>query len=251
VLSACVGAVILGGVSSIVRVSAAIAPSMVALYVGAGLIILLIHPLDTLDSLRSVFFYAFHPDAVVGGVSGYVAFRSLQYGISRGIFSHGSGVGMAPFFQAANTDHPLRGAFMAAAIPVVDTLIVCTITGLVILSHGFWQVWTSAHLTVSSFEAVLGASGKLVVFACLAVFAFTTMISWAHFSERCYAYLGGRNVGGYRLFFCGVTFCGPFLSVAFVWSMADVLMGSLLFVHLLALTVIATMRAPTILRDFG
>jgi AGCS family alanine or glycine:cation symporter len=196
-----------------------------------------------------VFQHAFTPASAAGGAAGYGVFRSLQYGVSRGIFSHGSGIGMAPFFQSANGDDPARGAFMAAAVPVFDTLVICTITGLVILSQGYWPWWTSAHLTVASFEIALGASGKLVVFACLVVFAFTTVTSWSHFAERCFVYLGGRDLLAFRLLVCAIAFCGPFLSVSAVWSLADILMGVLLVVHLLPLAYLVGQRLPELWKD--
>jgi AGCS family alanine or glycine:cation symporter len=244
-----VGAVILGGLRSIVDVSARLAPWLLLAYVGAGLVVLGADPAGTGDTLRSVFRHAFHPYPAAGGLAGYAVAATLQFGVSRGIFSHGSGMGMAPFFQAANSDHPARGAFMAAVVPVVDTLVVCTITALVILSNGFWQFWTGAHLTVSAFASALGAPGKLLVFVCLLVFAFTTVVSWAHFSERCYEYLGGTRRLGYRLCFCGVTLIGPFLPVAWVWSLGDVLIGLLLLMHLVPLTMIVLRKLPEMRAD--
>lgn len=243
-----VGAVILGGLRSIVDVSARLAPWLLLGYVGAGLLVLGSDPTCTARTLRSVLHHAFHPYPAAGGFAGYLVGASLQFGVSRGIFSHGSGLGMAPFFQAANSDHPARGAFMAALVPVVDTLVVCTITALVVLSNGFWQFFTGAHLTVSAFATALGGSGKLLVFVCLVVFAFTTVVSWAHFSERCYEYLGGTGRLGYRLAFCGVTLVGPFFPVAWVWSLGDVLIGLLLLVHLVPLTLIMLRKLPE-LRD--
>ena len=137
---------------------------------------------------------------------------------------------------------------MAALVPVVDTLVVCSITALVILSDGFWPVFTGAHLTVSAFATALGTPGKLLVFACLVVFAFTTVVSWAHFSERCYEYLGGTGRLGYRIAFCAVTLIGPFFPVAWVWSLGDVLVALLVLTHLLPLTFLLVKKLG-VLRD--
>jgi AGCS family alanine or glycine:cation symporter len=244
-----VAAIVLGGLRSIVRVGARLAPFMLAIYVGTGLLILLLDPQGTSKSLHAVLYFAFHDYSAIGGVTGYVVLQSIQFGISRGIFSHGSGMGMEPFFQGANTDHPARGALMAATVPVFDTLLVCTVTGLVILSNGFWQFWTGARLTVSAFGSALGSVGTSVVFSCLIVFALTTVISWAHFSERCFSYLGGTNLTLYRVAFCSVTFVGPFFPVDLVWSLADTLLGILLVMHLVPLSYILLRRGPFIVRD--
>lgn len=249
ILALGVALVILGGLRSIVEVSARLAPWLLLLYVGAGVLVLASNPTVTANNLRSVFHYAFHPYPAAGGLTGYFVSRALQFGVSRGIFSHGSGLGMAPFFQAANSDHPARGAFMAALVPVVDTLVVCSVTALVILSDGFWPVFTGAHLTVSAFATALGAPGKLLVFACLVVFAFTTVVSWAHFSERCYEYLGGTDRLGYRLAFCAVTLIGPFFPVAWVWSLGDVLVGLLVLSHLLPLSVLLVRKLAQLRAD--
>jgi AGCS family alanine or glycine:cation symporter len=246
---AAVALVVLFGMKSIVRVSVLFAPWMLIAYLGAGIAVLASDPNATLSSLGAVFDHAFRPYSLAGGVAGYAMLASMQYGVSRGVFSHGSGIGVAPFFQSANADHPARGAYMAALVPLFDTLIVCTITGLVVLSKGYWQLWTGAHLTVSAFENALGTVGKDVVFGCLIVFALTTVVGWAHFSERCFEYLGGKNLIGYRALFCAVTFLGPFFPVALVWSLADVLVGLLLIVHLLPLTYIVARRAATMQRD--
>lgn len=244
-----VATVVVGGIRSIVRFSVTVAPWMVLSYVAAGLIILILNPLDTLDAIRQVFLSAFHPYAVGGGVAGYGVLQAMQFGVSRGVFSHFSGMGVAPFLQGANTDHPAHGAYMSAMVPLVDTLIVCTITGLVILSLGQWHDLTGAYLTLTAFQNGLGAIGRWLVFLCLGLFAFTTIINWAYFSERCFEYLGGRNVSAFRWFFSGVTFCGPFFPVAFIWSLSDVVIGLMLIVHLVPLTYILLTNRPTLMRD--
>ncbi len=248
-LFAAVTTVVVGGIRSIIDFSVTIAPWMVLAYVTGGLFILIFNPLDTLDAIRWVFQSAFSPYAAGGGIAGYGVMQAMQFGVSRGVFSHFSGIGAAPFLQAANEDHPANGAHMAAMVPLVDTLVVCTITGLVILSLGQWQDLTGAWLTVTSFQAGLGEMGRLLVFACLGVFAFTTIINWAYFSERCFEYLGGRNIRAYRWFFSVVSFCGPFFPVAFIWSLGDVVIGLMLIVHLLPLSYIFFKRLPEIGKD--
>ncbi|MGN7612228.1 alanine/glycine:cation symporter family protein [Magnetococcales bacterium HHB-1] len=235
VLSSAVGAVIIGGLRQILKVSLFIAPWMVGLYILIALLTLISHPERTWDALTSVFIFAFNPMAAAGGAMGYTVLQTIQFGISRGIFSHGSGIGIAPFFHAANNDTPAHGAKVSALIPIADTLIICTLTGLVVISSGGWSVWNGAYLTVSAFEAVWGLEGRVIVTICLIIFAFTTMINWAHFSERCFLYLGGQKKF-FRWLFVAITFSGPFMPIYLIWSLADVLIGLLIIVHLLSLT---------------
>jgi len=251
ILSGAVSMVIVGGMKRIVEVSAAVAPWMVLAYIGTGSIILLLSPLETLRSLGSVFHYAFSPYSALGGVAGYSIMQAMQFGVSRGVFSHASGIGVAPFLQGANRDIPAKGAFMAAFTPVVDTLLICTVTGLVILSQDQWHELTGAYLTAHTFYLSIGGFGTYLVSFCLIVFAFTTIIGWAYYSEKCFLYLGGKNTQLYRWIFVGVTFSGPFLTVPFVWSMGDVLIGFLLIVHLLPLIYIMTRQISVIGKDLG
>ena len=244
-----VATVVVGGVRSIVVFSVLSAPWMILAYIVGGLIILLSHPLDTLDALRWVVQSAFNPYAIGGGVVGYSVMQAMQFGVSRGVFSHFSGIGAAPFFHGANDDHPARGAYLAALVPLVDSLVVCSITGLVVLSMGHWQVETGAYLTLTAFQFGLGEIGRILIFICLGMFAFTTIISWAHFSERCFEYLGGRNVMAFRWFFSAITFCGPFFPVGFIWSVADVVIGLMLIVHLIPLTYILMKTLPAIMKN--
>ena len=172
-LGTAVVVVVVGGYKSVLRVSTTIAPWIILGYLLGGWTILLFQPTKTLEALGSVFYYAFEPYSIIGGVTGYAVLEALQYGISRGIFSHGSGIGITPFWQGANRDHPSRSAFMAAAVPVVDTLVICTTTGLVVLTAGKWLDLTGAYLTVTSFADFLGAGGRVLVTACLVTFAYT------------------------------------------------------------------------------
>ncbi|MBF0421605.1 MAG: sodium:alanine symporter family protein [Magnetococcales bacterium] len=244
-----VAAVIIGGVKSIVRFSAVIAPWIIALFVTSGLVILVRHPLATIHAIQMIFQAAFHPYAIGGGLAGYTVMQGMQFGVVRGVFSHFSGLGIAPFFQSANDDHPAIGAYMAALVPLLDSLVVCSITGLVILSVGDWQQFTGAYLTATAFQTGLGDIGRWIIFLCMGVFAYTTIIGWAHFSERCYHYLGGRRHIAFRWVFAGVTFCGPFMPVEPIWSMADIVIGLMIVTHLFPMTYIVIRTLPEMLAD--
>ncbi|MEO5330956.1 MAG: amino acid carrier protein [Magnetococcus sp. YQC-5] len=249
VMAGTVGGVVLGGLKRIVIISTALAPWMVMGYMLLGGMVLLADPLRTLDALGAVFKYAFTPYSLGGGVAGYAVLTAMQFGISRGVFSHNSGMGVAPFLQGANTDHPSRGAFMAALVPMVDTLLVCTITGLVVISVGDWLDLTGAQLTVSAFQETLGLFGKVAVSMALVIFAFTTIIGWSYYSERCFEYLGGRNLLAFRWFFTAVTFVGPFFPVALVWSSGDILIGLIVILHMASMTYIVLQHLPTLRKD--
>ena len=228
-----VGVIVLGGMRRIVNFSVSITPFIVILYLLVGLFILFSEPKETLFQLGQVFEYAFTPFSVIGGVAGYTVLQSLQYGVSRGIFSHGSGLGVEPFIQAANDGDPKQAVALAALVPVVDTLIVCTVTGLVVLSYGDWSHLNGAFLTVSSFDAAVGSLGRNMIIFLLVTFALTTTINWSYYAERCFEYLGGTNRQLLRWLFIAVTFLGPFLSVTMVWSLADILIALLLIAHAL------------------
>ncbi|MBF0470284.1 MAG: sodium:alanine symporter family protein [Gammaproteobacteria bacterium] len=227
--------VIFGGLRKIVDVSVLLTPWMVALYVLAGLIILLGNPERSAGAIELVFTHAFTPYSAAGGIAGYTVMQAVQFGVSRGIFSHGSGLGLAPFLQAANSGDIRHSALLAALVPVIDTLIICTITGLVVLSEGLWTEWNGAYLTVQSFQANFGEKGRLLIIACLIFFSFTTVINWSYYAERCYHYLGGKNLYRFRWIFVGVTFCGPFFPVKLVWSAGDVIIALSLLLHLFPL----------------
>ncbi len=251
VLGTMVALVIVGGVRSIVGACVTAMPWLLVGYFGIGWFILLGHPGETLNALGSVFRYAFEPFAAAGGVLAYTVLEAMQFGISRGVFSHSSGLGYAAFWQGANKDDPAHGAFMAAAVPVVDTLVICTTTGLVILVAGLWGDRTGALLTVSSFQYFLGDAGRVAVTVALSAFAFTTIINGAYFSERCFRYLGGKTELPYRKFFVSVTVIGPFMPLVPLWSIIDILVGLMAITHLLPLTYIMIRHAPTMLADLS
>ena len=229
------GLVISGGTKKIVNFASMATPFFVIFYVLAGLSILLMNPLTTFKNLVLIFYAAFSSSAVTGGVVGYTVLSALQFGMSRGIFSHGSGMGGSTFFQAANEDDAAAGAFMSALTPFVDTVIICTITALVILNSSFWLNETGAYLTLISFNSVLGVTGDWVVLLSLLFFAITTITGFELISEKCFRYLGGDNTTVYRIVFLLLVFLGPFFNLMFVWALADILIAATLLIHLFPL----------------
>lgn len=248
-ITACVGIVILGGLTKIVNYCSAIAPAAIGMYVAAGIFILLSHPVQAANALGQVFSYALMPHSVVGGVAGYSVLQAMQFGVSRGVFSHMSGTGTSAFIQAANDEAPAKGAFMSAMTPFVDTIIVCSITGLVILSTPNWKSQTGAHLTAACFETGLGFLGQIVVIISLVIFALTTIFAFAHIAERCFKYLGGENFVCYRIIFLFVVFLGPFLNLRFVWSLCDIIIATIIIFHLIPLCYITLINREKMCKD--
>ncbi|MBF0209880.1 MAG: sodium:alanine symporter family protein [Desulfamplus sp.] len=235
VITLCVAVVILGGLKKIVDYCSATAPFVILIYVITGFFILILNPEQSIDAFKKVFTSAFMPYSIGGGLVGYTVMQAMQFGVSRGIFSHMSGMGTSAFLQGANKDNPAAGAFMSAITPFVDTIIICSITGLVILSDSDWHYETGAHLTALAFESGLGSFGEMVVVGSLIIFALTTIAGFEHISERCFKYLGGKNSIWYRLAFLSVTFIGPFLNLRFVWSLSDIIIGITVIFHLIPL----------------
>ncbi len=238
--------VIMGGMRKIVDYSVTITPWMMLLYVGASLFILLSDPTRTMSILDLVVDHAFTPYSAAGGVIGYGVLQSLQFGVSRGIFSHASGIGVAPFLHASNHYSDRDNAFLAAFVPMVDTLIICSMTGLVVLSIGNWTEDNGAFLTTSAFQSFYGDTGKILIIACLVVFSFTTVINWAYYAERCFQFLGGQNVFMFRWSFILVTFCGPFFPVKIIWSAADIIIGLVIILHLFPLLYVILLHRKAI-----
>lgn len=250
VMATLVGFVILGGLRKIVDSCIMITPALIGLYVSAGIIVLVSDPIATANVFNLVFTHAFNPYSAAGGVVGYTVLQTIQFGISRGIFSHGSGLGLAPFLQASNSHPPQVNASFAALVTVIDTLIICTITGVVILLNGDWHTLNGALLTTTSFSATFGAFGKSLIIICLLVFSFTTIISWSYYAERCFQYLGGKKLLDFRWFFIAVTFAGPFFPVKLIWSIADILIALVLILHLFPLIYIVLVNKELLATRF-
>ncbi|MBT3237073.1 MAG: sodium:alanine symporter family protein [Bdellovibrionales bacterium] len=247
-LTMLVAAVIIGGFQNIVKYCAAIAPWMVSLYLLAGFAIIVFNPGKAIEALGSIIYYAFTPYSVGGGVVAYSLQQTLQYGTARSVFSHASGTGMSTFLF---TEDSKVSAYMAAITPIIDTLIICTTTGLVILIGMSWQWETGANLATLSFASSLGHIGQIIVVISLVIFAFTSIIAYYYFSQRCFEYLGGENILLFRTLYLVPTFMGPFLSVRFAWTLGDIITGLALLFHLVPLTYIFLFKRREIMAELS
>lgn len=238
VLVVITGLVILGGIRRIGAVAEYLVPFMALLYLGGGLVIMIRYAGEIPAALSLVFDSAFSGAAATGGFAGSTVAMALRYGIARGLFSNEAGLGSAPMVHAAaTTDHPVRQGLYGIFEVFVDTLLICTTTGLVILVTGTWSSGaTGAALSAEAFQAGLpGVWGHLVVTSGLALFAFSTLVGWSYYGETGIVYLlGTRAVLPYRLAWLVFVYLGAIGSLHLVWDVADTLNGLMAIPNLIA-----------------
>lgn len=237
------GFVIIGGVKRIAKVSEFIVPAMAILYVLCTVIILVCNYKMIPDSLKEIFEGAFGVNAITGGALG-TALIALQKGVSRGLFSTEAGLGSAPIASsAAKTNDPVRQGLVAMT-GTFDTMIICLMTGLSIVVCGSWKNnlgLQGVEITTHSFQTGLPfpkiiSSGLLMI--CLVFFAFTTIIGWNYYGERCIEYFMNGNktaVTFYRWAYIFAVFVGPYITVSLVWSIADIANGLMAIPNIIAL----------------
>lgn len=238
VMAVMTGVVIIGGIRRIGRVTEKIVPVMGIFYVAGALIILFINFRNIPDALALIFNHAFSPASATGGFAGAAVASAVRFGVARGVFSNEAGLGSAPIAHAAaKTDDPVRQGLIAMTGVFFDTIIVCSMTALVILSTGAWTSGkTSSALTSLAFETALPGMGNIIVTIGLAVFAYSTMIGWAYYGEECIQYiLGIRARMPYRYVFCAVIALGAFQKVGFVWDFSDTMNGAMAIPNLIGL----------------
>jgi AGCS family alanine or glycine:cation symporter len=229
VLAVGTAVVILGGIRSIGRAAALLVPVMIVLYMGASAVILALHVDRILPALELVMRNAFTPAAATGGFAGAGVMAAIRMGVARGIFSNESGLGSSPIAAAAaQTRHPVTQAMVSMTQTFIDTIIVCSATGLVILTTGVWTTGdTGAPLTAAAFsEGLPGTAGGVIVAIGLILFAYSTLLGWSYYGEKSIEYLlGERAVRPYRLVWCAVVAVGAVAHLDLVWAFADVMNG--------------------------
>ena len=235
-----VGLIILGGVKRIATASSVIVPFMAILYVTTSLVIILLNIEKVPDAISLIICSAFDPQAALGGAVGFTVMKAIQSGVARGIFSNESGLGSAPIAAAAaQTREPVRQGLISMTGTFLDTIIVCTMTGIVLVLTGAWNNPELAGATVTNyaFAQGLGTSiGATIVTVGLLFFAFTTILGWCYYGERCFVYLVGiRGVKLYRLIYIVLVGLGSFLHLNLIWIIADIVNGLMAFPNLIAL----------------
>ncbi|MFB4160045.1 alanine/glycine:cation symporter family protein [Geomicrobium sp. JSM 1781026] len=237
-LTVLVGLVIIGGIKSIGRVSGVIVPVMIVFYVVAGFFVIGFNITEVPAAFGLIFYDAFTGHAVAGGAIGTV----IQMGVARGLFSNEAGLGTGGIAAAAaRTDVPARQALISMTQVFIDTIIVCTITGLALVIADLYTTGPDgAALTAASFEAILPAGGSLVVTITLLFFIFSTIIGWAYFGEKCLEYLvGDRVTYVYRLVFTIAVFIGATLPLNVVWNFGDIFNGLMAIPNLIAILLLS------------
>ncbi len=231
--------VILGGIKSIATVTQWLVPFMAVLYLGGALVVLVLCAGKLPHAFKLIFDGAFSGTAAVGGFAGSTMMMALRYGIARGLFSNEAGLGSAPMVHCAtNADHPVRQGMYGVFEVFVDTLLICTATGLVILLTDTWDSGlTGAALSVKAFETGLpGSFGDIVVTSGLILFAYSTLIGWSYYGETGIVYLlGAKAAMPYRIAWLVFVYLGATGSLHMVWDIADTLNGLMAIPNLIGL----------------
>jgi len=231
--------VIIGGIKRIGRITEFLVPCMSFLYIGSALLVLFMNISKIDDVFALIFTHAFSPSAASGGFAGAAVSQAIRYGIIRGVFSNEAGLGSTPIAHAAaQTDSPFNQGLVSMSGIFFDTIIICSMTAFVILL--FPEAWTSGEnsssLTSLAFNYGMPSIGNHIVTLSLATFAFSTIIGWSYYGEKCIQYLCGfASEYPYRLVYCLFVALGAISEVNVVWDLADILNASMALPNLIAL----------------
>lgn len=240
VLMVFTASVILGGIKSIGKVTSILVPVMIFFYVGAAILIIFMNISKVPAVFALIFEHAFSPTAATGGFLGSTIMLTIRMGVSRGVFSNESGLGSAPIAAAAaKTKHSVHQALISMTQTFIDTLLVCTMTGLVIILSGLWKDGvTGADLTASAFSWGI-KGGSVVVTVGLVLFAYSTLLGWCYYGEKAVEYLfGERTVKPYRTLFVLFIGVGAISKLEFVWALSDTFNGLMALPNLVALVIL-------------
>ena len=244
VLAAVVGFVIIGGVKSIARWCTALVPMMALLYVLGCIYILCVNHAYLIDALVLIFNEAFSMKAVGGGTAGTVLMMAARYGIARGLFSNESGMGSAPIVAAAaKTKNPVRQALVSSTGTLWDTVVICAVTGMVIVSSIIANPEINQEdggiLTEKAFGMIPYIGTPILTFGII-TFAFSTILGWSYYGERAMEYLAGkRSIVFYRIMYIMLVYTGATMSLALVWNVADIMNALMAVPNLIALLLLS------------
>lgn len=243
-----VGTVLLGGIQTIGKTTAAFVPLMIVIYLVGGTWVLVTKATEIIPALELVFTSAFSGHAAAGGFLGSTFLLTLQMGVARGIFSNESGMGSAAIAAAAaKTTHPVRQGLVSMTQTFIDTIIVVTFTGLVLITSGQWTAGKSeaGSMTSNAFGSAMEARfGAVIVSISIVFFAFSTILGWAYYGERCITRLLGMHASlPYRLLFTVITFVGATTALETVWTLADLLNGLMAVPNLIGLLLLSGLVA--------
>jgi len=246
------GLVLLFGIKGIARCTSVLVPFMILFYLAIAIGVIWSKAITLPAVLALIFRHAFTPAAAVGGFAGATLSATIRVGLARGLFSNESGLGSAPIAAAAaRTSHPVVQALVSMTQTFIDTLLVCTLTGFVILTTGAWTQTgpdgaglTGAALSTSAFASVYGAWGGRFATLALALFAWSTLIGWGYYGEKALEYLAGsKAIPVYRTIFISAVYLGCVLKLETVWTLADIFNGLMALPNLVALLVLSPLAA--------
>lgn len=246
ILAVCVALVIIGGIKRIAEVSQVIVPFMAIIYVAVCLLLLVCNFTKIPEAIVIIVKSAFAPQSIAGGVAGSMIV-AMQKGIARGIFSNEAGLGSAPIAAAAaQTKEPVRQGLVSMTGTFIDTIIICTMTGLSIVLTGAWKIegLEGVQVTTYAFQNGLpipAQAASFILMVCLVFFAFTTILGWDYYGERCLEYFSNgskKSVMVYRWIYIAAVFIGPYMTVSAVWTIADIFNGLMAIPNMIALIVL-------------
>lgn len=244
------GLIVFGGIKRISNVAGVFVPMMAILYIGASLLILALNYDQIIPAFGLVFKYAFTPVSAAGGFIGVVVGQAIQHGASKGMFSNEAGLGTIALIAGnARTSHPVRQALVAMTGTFIVTIIVCTMTGLVLLVTGFWDPsggllsgvthdpnLEAGALTSAAFSSTLGVIGEYIVSISVIFFGFSTIIGWYVYGIKCFEYLFGVNhLRVYGFIYVAATFVGTIANLTTVWAFADMANALMMIPNLIGL----------------
>lgn len=257
VLAFCVASVLIGGIKRIASVSQVIVPFMAIIYFLFAGILIVTNITAVPSAIAVIVEAAFSPRAITGGAVGSM-FVAMQKGVARGIFSNEAGLGSAPIAAAAaQTKEPVRQGLVSMTGTFIDTIVICTLTGLSIVLTGAWQVKGLEGVGVTTYAFQKGLPfppevSAFVLMLCLVFFAFTTILGWDYYSERCLEYLSGGNMKHVKIFrwiYILAVFIGPYMTVSAVWTIADIFNGLMAIPNMIAIFALSGVVAKET-RDF-
>ncbi len=238
--------VIIGGIKRIAKVASFIVPFMAIVYVLSSLVIIVLNFQHIPYVIKLILKSALSPTAAVGGFAGATVAQVIRYGVARGVFSNESGLGSAPMAHAAaRTNYPIREGLVAMLGPFIDTIVICSMTAFVILVTGMWTSGeTGAVLSASAYNSGLPTIGNYTVTFGLVFFAFSTMLSWSYYGDRCAQYLfGNKAVVIYRWVFVLLIVVGAIVQLEFVWNISDAMNGLMAVPNLIGLLALSGLIA--------
>lgn len=242
ILTIIVGSIIFGGLKNIAKVTSKLIPFMAVFYIGISLVIICMNISSVPDAISLIIKDAFTGSAAVGGFAGSTIMMAMQNGVARGIFSNEAGLGSAPIAAAAaKTNYPSEQGLISMTGTFIDTIIVCSMTGLVLVLTGVWSgEYSGAAMTSAAFVQGFGNIGNIFLTISLVLFAFTTILGWNYYGERACVYLFGvKGITPYRIIFIIMIALGVFLKLDVIWILADIVNGLMAIPNLIALVALS------------